>query len=142
MTFHHFFHSLLWILTIFFKPISFLNHSHGIALITLSGEISSCLGFLQLITIQACKWLFFLHVWNWFFSVIGQFVWGSVIAKSRFMSTMVTSGYNVIKWLPNYLRKKMPKRISNLCFKFLFLTKKFKERNQRFIPKKISKYID
>jgi hypothetical protein len=33
--------------------------------------------------------------------------------------------------ISNYLRKNISKKILKLCFKFVFLTKKFKERNER-----------
>jgi hypothetical protein len=33
-----------------------------------------------------------------------------------------------IKWIPNYLRKKVHIKVHTSCSKFLFLTKKFKEK--------------
>jgi hypothetical protein len=38
-----------------------------------------------------------------------------------------------------YFREKIPMKILKSCFKFVFLTKMFKERNQRDIPKTFSK---
>ncbi len=43
--------------------------------------------------------------------------------------------------IPNELQKKFLKKIKS-CFKFAFLTKKFKERNESDIPNIFAKCID
>ncbi len=47
-----------------------------------------------------------------------------------------------IEWSPNYLRKNIPNKILKSCLKFVLLIKKFKDRNQCYVPKTFFKCDD